>query len=267
MDLSHIDLDLERLIRRTGEFAVEEFNHFSTDRIEYKGHNNPFTYVDVTAESMLKAGCKRLIPLSGFINEETDNEESENGFTWVIDPIDGTSNFMNGIPHFAISIALQYENETILGYIYEPVPQNLFRAQRGKGATLNGKSITVNPHPKMNEGLVATGFPYIGFTWQKEYMKIVARMLDEAHGLRRMGSAALDLAYVACGKLIGFFEYDLNPWDVAAGALLVTEAGGQVTAWDGGDEFIHRRQILATNGKIHHQMQEILIEGTHTLDI
>ncbi|MCB0836621.1 MAG: inositol monophosphatase [Bacteroidetes bacterium] len=267
MDLSHIDLDLERLIRRTGEFAVEEFNHFSTDRIEYKGDNNPFTYVDVTAEEMLKTGCNRLIPLSGFINEETENELSKNGFTWIIDPIDGTSNFMSGIPHFSISVALQYEEETILGYVYEPVTKGLYRAQRGKGATLNGNPISVSPFKEMNKGLVATGFPYVQFSWQEEYMKIISDVLNQAHGLRRLGSAALDLAYVACGKLTGFFEYNLNPWDVAAGALLVTEAGGKVTAWDGGEEFMNRRQILATNGKTHQQMLEIIKARTHSLNI
>ncbi|MDX2248603.1 MAG: inositol monophosphatase family protein [Bacteroidia bacterium] len=258
LDIPQTDAALRELLKKTGRFIVEEFHRFSFDRVEYKGKNDPFTYVDVTSEKLLKDGCRHLIPGSGFVNEETDNEASENGYTWIIDPVDGTSNFTHGVPYFCISLALQKEDEVILGYVYEPLYENLFHAQKGNGAWLNGKRISVSNKHNLQNGLIATGFPYENFPWRNHYLEIVREIMDGAHGIRRMGSAALDLAYVACGRFEGFFELNLKPWDVAAGALLVIEAGGEVTDFSGGKEYLYGRQIVATNGHIHPQMIGII---------
>ncbi|MEZ4825880.1 MAG: inositol monophosphatase family protein [Bacteroidia bacterium] len=258
IDITELDAPLQELLRKTGRFIVEEFHHFSFDKVEYKGKNNPFTYVDVTAEQILKEGCRNLIPGSGFINEETEDESSANGFVWIIDPVDGTSNFTHGVPYFCISLALQKDDELVLGFVYEPLHDNLFRAEKNKGASLNGKRIHVSDKSSLQNGLVATGFPYENFPWRDNYLEVVKDIMDRAHGIRRMGSAALDLAFVACGRFEGFFELNLKPWDVAAGALLVKEAGGEVTDFSGGKTYLHGLQIIATNGHVHSQMVDII---------
>lgn len=259
-DIPQLEKSLEELLRRTGEFIENEFHHFSFDKVEYKSENDPFTYVDVTAEQILKTGCSALIPGSGFINEETQDEPSENDFTWIIDPVDGTSNFTHGVPYFCISLALLEKDELILGYVYEPLTKNVFRARKGHGATLNGNPIRVSDRKHIQTGLIATGFPYENYPWRDHFVNLIRNIMDEAHGIRRMGSAALDLANVACGRFEGFLELNLKPWDVAAGALLVSEAGGKVTDFDGGDNFLFGRQIVATNESVHERMLEIIQE-------
>ncbi|MEZ4772158.1 MAG: inositol monophosphatase family protein [Bacteroidia bacterium] len=258
LDIPQTDAALQELLKKTGKFIVEEFHHFSFDKVEYKGKNDPFTYVDVTAEKILKEGCIALLPGSGFVNEETPDEPSENGYTWIIDPVDGTSNFTHGVPYFCISLALQKDEDVILGYVYEPLYNNMFRAEKGKGAWLNDKKIKVSDKEKLPTALIATGFPYENFPWRNLYLDIVREVMDSAHGIRRMGSAALDLAYVASGRFEGFFELNLKPWDVAAGALLVTEAGGEVSDFSGGKAYLYGQQIVATNGHIHSRMIEII---------
>ena len=255
---------LEQLIRDTGVFIAQEFHRFSYDQVEYKAENDPFTFVDVQAEERLRTGCEALLPGSGFINEEAADRPSQNGYFWIIDPIDGTSNFTHGVPHFCISLALAYQGEVQLGYIYEPIHQDLFRAEKGKGASLNGASIRVSEKTEIGTGLVGTGFPYANHPWRQTYLEIVMEIMDQAHGLRRMGSAALDLAYVACGRYEAFFEYDLKPWDVAAGSLLVQEAGGSISDFGGGDNFLHGRQIVASNGKVHPAILTTI--GRHPFD-
>ncbi|MDB4285997.1 inositol monophosphatase [bacterium] len=253
-----IQPEVERITRLVGEYARREFKSFSSNDIEYKGKRDLFSYVDVTCEVMIKEELSRLIPGAGFINEEGENQASQNDYTWLIDPIDGTTNFIHGIPFFSISIALEYDSEIILGYVYDVMTDELFSAAKGKGATLNGERIHVSETEKLQEALLATGFPYDNSPWLEAFLQLLIKIMQQSHGLRRFGSAAIDLSYVACGRLEGFFEFGLSPWDVAAGTLIVQEAGGKVTDIKGGDNFIFGKQMVASNGHIHDDMLAIM---------
>lgn len=250
---------LSSLIKEVGVFIRQQLKGFSAEMIEYKGKNNLVSYVDKEAERMLVEGCRALIPGSGFINEETGESVTDSAYRWIIDPLDGTTNFIHGLDCFAISVALQHREETILGYVYHVPNKEMFSAVKGKGAYLNGKKIKVSPAPKLEKALFATGFPYTQFGWIDEYMEVLKSIMRQSHGLRRMGSAAIDLVYVACGRFDGFFEFKLSPWDVAAGALIVQEAGGKVTDFKGGDDYLFGRQILATNGKVHPEALQLIM--------
>ena len=248
------------LIREAGEFAHNEFISFSAQHIEYKGKNNMFSYVDVRTEEILKAGLSKLLPGAGFINEESDNQEGETDYTWIIDPIDGTTNFIHGLPLFAICVALEFQGQVVAGYIYEVAHDEMFWAIKGQGAFLNETSIQVSNTPQLSDGLLATGFPYRQGPWYEDYLRLISHVLKETHGMRRLGSAAIDMAYVAAGRLDGFFELGLNPWDVAAGALIVLEAGGRVSDFKGGDDYVYGRRIIATNPSIHPEALSLIKE-------
>jgi myo-inositol-1(or 4)-monophosphatase len=258
--LAQIEVSLLQLIKRTGQFASEEFHRFSFDDVKFKRRKDPVSYVDINAEKMLKEGCSQILPGSGFINEESEDQASENGYTWIIDPIDGTTNFTHGVPHFSISVALYQGNEALVGYVYAPVEGEMFSAIRGQGAKLNGRPIQVSKLP-FAKALVGTGFPHLTRTERDAYLNMVVDIMDHANGIRRMGSAALDLAYVAAGRYEAFFEYGLNPYDVAAGALIVQEAGGKVSNFTGEDDYLYGRQILATNGNIHQDMLDLIAKS------
>lgn len=252
--LSQIDKPLRQLIRRTGQFAREEFHRFSFSDVRFKRERDPVSYVDINAEKMLKDGCNLLIPGSGFVNEESENTPSKNGWMWIIDPIDGTTNYTHGVPNFCISLALQYQGETQLGIIYAPILEEMYTARKGQGAFLNDQAIAVSERPHLSEALLSTGFPYANFPWRDQYLALIIALMDKAHGIRRMGSAALDLAFVAAGRFEAFFEYGLSPWDVAAGALIVQEAGGKVSDFNDEDDYLYNSQIVVSNGKIHQDL-------------
>jgi myo-inositol-1(or 4)-monophosphatase len=249
---------IEQIIREAGAFAREEFLNFSRKHIEYKGTNDLFSYVDVETEKKLKDSFRELLPGAGFINEEGANEEGSNAYRWIIDPIDGTTNFTHGVPLFAICVALQKSEETIMGFVYEVAHDEMFAAQKGKGATCNGEPIQVSGVKQLSKSLVATGFPYTNFSWMDDYMRMLTDFMQASHGLRRLGSAAIDLVYVASGRFEGFFEFGLNSWDVAAGGLIVQEAGGRVTDFEGKDNFIFGKELVASNGAIHDEMMEVV---------
>lgn len=253
-----IEAPLRTLILETGNYIREEFLQFSFSQVKYKGVANPVTHVDVQAEELLKQGCRQLIPGSGFINEESGEEESENGYTWVIDPIDGTTNFAHGIPHFSISVGLMYQQEIVMGHVYHVMSDEMFAALKGRGATLNGKPIHVSTIARIDESVIATGFPYGDFPWLNDFLQMVLHLIRKGQGLRRMGSAALDLAYVASGRMEGFFEMGLSPWDIAAGILIVQEAGGKVSDFFGGETYFRGGQMFASNGNIHQEMLGIM---------
>ncbi|MEL6192829.1 MAG: inositol monophosphatase family protein [Bacteroidota bacterium] len=250
-DLQQVDAVLPQLLRKTGAFVLNEFKHFDFGRIEYKGENDLFSYVDVTAEDILKKSCKEVIPNSGFITEESANENTQRDFIWVIDPVDGTTNFTHGLPIFCISLGLTYKSEMVRGYIYHPASDELFVAKKGEGAFLNGEKIQVSPKVDLKEALLSTRFPGIDVPGKEVYAQMLANIIGESHGVRRLGSAALEMAYVACGRLDGYFEFGLKPWDVAAASLLVQEAGGKVTDMEGGPNYFFGKQILVSNGPIH----------------
>jgi myo-inositol-1(or 4)-monophosphatase len=256
MDLGLLCDKVVNIARLTGNFIRKEALAFDQNAIEYKGLNDLVSYVDKTAERQLVKNLAKILPEAGFITEEDETENSYNKpFTWIIDPLDGTTNFIHGIPTFSISIALYEGNDPILGVVYEINRGEMFYSYKGAPAFLNKKEIRVSKATDLSQCLLATGFPYYQFDKQPQYIKLFTEMMQKCHGLRRIGSAAVDLAYVACGRFDAYFEYNLNSYDMAAGAFLVKQAGGTLLNFSGGSEYLETREIVATNGLI---TQEIL---------
>ncbi|WP_416867489.1 MAG: inositol monophosphatase family protein [Imperialibacter sp.] len=250
-----MEIPLETLVhhviaisKEAGQFLKNEAEGFTPDMIELKGHNNLVSYVDKACEEMIVERLREVLPEAGFITEEGTVASSEQSLQWVIDPLDGTTNFVHGLPIYSVSLALVRDKQAILGVVYEVNRDECFHAIKGKGAFCNGKPIRVSNATQINESLLATGFPYNDFGKMMPYLNILNELMKSSHGLRRMGSAAVDLAYVACGRFEAFFEFNLNSWDVAAGVLLVTEAGGTVTDFKGGDNYIFGRELIAGCG-------------------
>lgn len=258
MNLTQIKEDVIGISREVASFIRGEVENFDTNKIEQKSSfNNLVSYVDKESEKKLVASLKKALPGAGFLAEEGTSSEGSNEYRWIIDPLDGTTNFTHGLPPYAISVGLAKNEEIILGVVYEVTKDECFHALIGEPAYCNANIIKVAPVTSLNESLLATGFPYYHFDKRDEYLAIIKTFLELTHGVRRMGSAATDLAYVACGRMDGFFEYNLNPWDVAAGSLIVTQAGGQVTDFRGTDDFLYGGEICAA-GAIHPEMLEII---------
>ncbi len=258
-------MNLEKLIQhvielsiRTGDFIFRESLTFDRAKdTEFKGINNMVSYVDKEAENQLVEGLSKVLPPAGFIAEEGTGEPQEGGLNWVIDPLDGTTNFVHQIPTFSVSVALMDGNDILLGVVYEPNRKEIFHATKNGGAFLNQKPIRVSAVREMSKSLIATGFPYDDSEKMQHYLQLLYTFVTKSHGFRRIGSAAVDLSYVACGRFEGFYEYGLNPWDVAAGALIVQEAGGQVNDFRDGDDFVFGREIVAS-GHIQQEMLRVL---------
>lgn len=247
---------LLQTIVRVGKFIREEsLKAFQVSNKE--GKNNLVTEVDLKAEELIKDLIWKKFPEHGFVGEEYGIENSSSSFQWIIDPIDGTINFANQLPLYCVSIALAIEGEVVLGSVFNPVTDELFFAEKGQGALLNNKSIRVSKQAQLDHSFLVTGFPY-HFPEGIRVADIFAAVVNRGIPLRRLGSAALDLAYVAAGRFDGFWEYNLSPWDIAAGYLLVTEAGGKVTDFADEPGHFSHRQTLATNGLIHQSLLELI---------
>ncbi len=267
-DLIALAAEVGVLARRAGAFLQQEAANFDLTRIEYKGHSDMVSYVDRETEQLLVAGLRELLPEAGFLTEEgttgtVTTDAPEPTARWIIDPLDGTTNFLHGLPCYAVSIGLEMAGNIVLGVIYEPNRDELFRATRGGGAFCNDAPLHVTGAAGLGQSLIATGFPYTQFAGLDAYLRILADLMEQSHGIRRLGSAAVDLAYVAAGRFEGFFEYNLNAWDVAAGVLLVREAGGLVTRFDGdpaGDP-VHGRELVAASPAVHRAMIGVI--GQH----
>lgn len=257
MNLSALRDQVIALSHEVGDFIQKEAETFSWKKIEYKGLNNLVSYVDKEAERRLVSGLSALLPEAGFITEEDTIDKKGEAYHWIVDPLDGTTNFIHGLPMYSISIALEHHEEIILGVVHELNRNEVFHAVKGEGAFCNEHPIQVSQAERINQSLLATGFPYFDFEKLDDYMEILHDLLKSCHGLRRMGSAAVDLAYVACGRYEGYFEYNLNPWDVAAGAFLVQQAGGSVSDFKGGNDYIHGREIVAACN-IHREMLNVI---------
>ncbi|MEZ0609922.1 inositol monophosphatase family protein [Fibrella sp. WM1] len=242
---------LNAIAREAGAFLLAERQKFSLDAIEYKGLNDLVSYVDKECEKLLVPKLHALLPEAGFITEEGTTEQADrNGLNWIIDPLDGTTNFIHGLPIFAVSIGLAQGNRPIAGVVYDPNRDECFSAVDGQGAWLsvNGgaeQPMRVSPAQRLADSLIATGFPYYRFEQMQAYLQILEQLMQRTHGLRRMGSAAIDLAYVAAGRFEAFFEYNLKPWDMAAGICLVREAGGIVTDFNGGDTTLFGGDVVS----------------------
>jgi len=250
MTLTYQQLTLAtcEIARTVGKFMAEERKSFDASMIENKGLHDLVSYVDKASEKQIIEELSKLLPESGFIAEEGTSDKRGERFNWVIDPLDGTTNYIQGVPVYAVSIGLLDGDELVVGVVYEVGRDECFYAWKDGGAFLNDKSIHVSNRENIHEALMATGFPYNDFSRMDNYMKFLEWTMKNARGVRRLGSAATDLAYVACGRFEAFWEYDLKPWDVAAGAVIVKEAGGTVTDYKGGSNYLFGREIVATNG-------------------
>ncbi|MCX5679872.1 MAG: inositol monophosphatase family protein [Candidatus Omnitrophica bacterium] len=225
--------------------------------VSYKGRDNIVTNVDRSSEELIIKMILRAFPDHSILSEESSPIDSGSRYRWVIDPIDGTTNFAHAFPFFCVSIALEESGKIILGVVYDPMRDEIFIAGQGRGATLNGKKIKVSRVDKLSNGFLATGFSY-GITRKDRNIMHFSKLLVKTQAIRRAGSAALDLCYVACGRFDGFWEMNLHPWDSAAASLIVREAKGVVTKFDGKSYSHYDKNILATNGRIHSQMVKVL---------
>jgi myo-inositol-1(or 4)-monophosphatase len=258
MNLSLLEKDVIALCEEVGEFMNKESENFDLSKIEQKGSfSNLVSYVDKESEKKLVARLTKLFPGAGFLAEEGTETKGSNDYRWIIDPLDGTTNFLHGLPIYAISIGLELKDKTVMGIVYDVSNRDCYHAIENQPAYRNQKEIRISPINKLEESLLATGFPYYHSEKKEEYLEIIKVFLEQTHGIRRLGSAAMDLAYVACGKLEGFFEYNLSPWDVAGGAFLVQQAGGTVTDFSGGPNYIHGKELCA-GGMIHAEMLKVV---------
>ena len=246
------------IVKLTGNFIRKEALQFDASKIEYKGLNDMVSYVDKTAEQKLVRNLEKLIPDAGFITEEKTISREGKTYTWIIDPLDGTTNFIHGIPAYGISVALYEDGLPVVGVVYELNRGEMFYSYKGGDAFMNKKQIKVSSNPDLPSSLLATGFPYYQFEKQAQYLKLLEEMMQKSHGVRRIGAAAVDLVYTACGRFDAFFEYNLQQWDFAAGCFIVEQAGGEVFDFSGGNDYFEKREILATNGKLSAEMLEAI---------
>jgi len=258
MDLEHLCNGVKDIARLTGEFILEEKKKLSSSAFEAKGRQNFVTHVDTGAEKMLVKGLKKLLPEAGFIAEEGTVDKSDEDWQWIIDPIDGTTNFIHGLPPYAICIALAHKGKVVLGVVYELGFKEFFYAWEGSKAFMDGKEINVSNTNSVNSSLIATGFPYTYFERLDPFMYSVRYFMQNSHGLRRLGSAATDLVYVACGRFEAFYEYGLSPWDVAAATFIVLQAGGKACDFDGNDDWLFGGTIIAANANVYDEFKEVI---------
>ena len=255
LDLEKVFETVEPVIRKTGSYVLSNLG--KAKDLEFKGQRNIVTSVDKTSEQMIRAELEQKFPDFKFLGEEFGGDVSES-YHWLVDPIDGTNNFYHNFPVFCISIALLEKDRPLLGLVYDPVKNELFSAREKQGAYLNTQKIKVSGTKKLRYSLLATGFNYEFKKQSDTNIEHFINFLHQSQGVRRCGSAALDLAYVASGRLDGFWELGLKPWDTAAGWLIVKEAGGEVTKINGSEFNAFCSDIAASNGSIHKEMIQIL---------
>jgi myo-inositol-1(or 4)-monophosphatase len=258
MNLELITKQVTNVARVVGNFLRAEVKKIDLSDIEIKGLNNFVTYVDKNSEKRLVGELSKILPEAGFIAEENSGLQKKDIYNWIIDPLDGTTNFIHKVPLYSISIALMEREKVISGVIYEINLQECFYAWKLGGAFLNGHKIRVSDTAWLKDSLLATGFPYYDYGRLDEYLKLFKFLMEHTHGLRRLGSAAVDLAYTACGRFDGFYEYGLSPWDVAAGAIIVEEAGGKISDFSGNDNFIFGKEVVVANAGVYKELLDAI---------
>lgn len=244
--------------RDAGQILLEKFGR--KINISLKGDINLVTEADLASEKLIIERIRSYYPKHAILAEESGDAvllDGVNKWKWIIDPLDGTTNFAHGYPCFCVTLALEHDGEIVVGVTFDPTRNELFAAEKGKGAALNNKPIRVSETEKLSDALIVTGFPY-NFKEKPDFARHLTDFLLHSRGVRRDGSAAIDMAYVACGRFDGFWEEGLNPWDVAAGLLLIEEAGGQVSYYTGEKYNIYSPPIAASNGLIHGEMLRVL---------
>jgi len=245
----------------SGKILLDNFGKVSKEEIRKKAATDFISFVDESSEKKIIEIIYSFFPHHTVLAEEGGVVDKKSDYVWIIDPLDGTTNYLHSVPVFAISIALQYKNNTVLGVVYDPVHNDLFYAEKGKGTFLNDKSVRISQTQELKESFIATGFPFKSKHKLRGYLDVFQDIFNSSIGMRRMGAAAIDLAYVACGKFDGFWEIGLAPWDVAAGSILISESGGKVSDFWNNENFKDSSYILATNSYIHQEMGEKIREG------
>ncbi len=249
--------------RAAGAALMGRFAELGQVERRLKGPADFVSAADIESERIIEAVLARAYPGHGFVSEECAPKASDSGARFIVDPLDGTTNFLHGLPHFAVAIALELAGKVVAGVVFDPAKDELFTAELGRGAWLGGRRLRVADDADLAGALVATGIPHSNAVHAHErYLGVLAAAMREAAGIRRYGAAALDLAYVAARRFAVFFELGLAPWDLAAGALLVHEAGGLVTEPDGGDRFLSAGNVLATNGLLHQRLLTMVGRAT-----
>jgi len=255
---SYLDITLEAA-QKAG--AIIKDNFHKNKLIDYKGRINLVTNVDMEAERTVIETIKNYYPAHNILTEETEyNQNPDQEYCWVIDPLDGTTNYVHGFPFVCVSIALQKDGESIVGVVYNPILDELFYSEKGKGSFRNNEPISVSDNADFSKSLLATGFPYDMLNEERNNIKNFSNVIRECRGIRRPGAAALDLCYVARGIFDGYWELELFPWDTAAGILILEEAGGKVSTFDGSKFSIFDKEIAASNGKIHKELLKVLVQ-------
>ncbi len=244
--------------RLAGDIIVRNLGHLSTGDVQTKQAFDFVTKVDRWSESVIMQKIREKFPHHLFLTEESLKQEETDDYRWIIDPLDGTTNYIHGYPVFSVSIALEYRREIILGVVFDPLKDELFHTLKGRAAFLNNKPIHVSGINQLENSLVATGFPFRKKDMIDLYLKAFKKVFFVVSDIRRAGSAAIDLAYVASGRIEGFFELNLSPWDIAAGSLLITEAGGVITDFEGGEEFLSKGDIVSGSTYVHNEILKII---------
>jgi myo-inositol-1(or 4)-monophosphatase len=248
-----------RAAEKAARTLVRDFGEVEQLQVSKKGPADFVSSADLAAEKAIRTELSKARPEFGWLMEESGKGgPSDARSRWIVDPLDGTTNFLHGIPHWAISIAAETDGGIVAGVVYDPVKDELFWAERGQGAFMNSKRLRVSGRRSLDVALLATGMPFKGRAYASSYLAELDLVMNETAGVRRFGSAALDLAYVAAGRFEGFWEYALSPWDTAAGSLLVTEAGGFISEIDGGNNPIFGKSVLAANGELNRPIRDLL---------
>jgi myo-inositol-1(or 4)-monophosphatase len=258
LDYAQICLSVIDIAKKTALYIQSERGKIAKEQIEIKGLNDFVTRVDKTSEKLIVQALEPLVMGAGFIAEENTQPQKGDTYNWIIDPLDGTTNFIHGVPCYCISIALMEKDKIVVGVIYELNLQECFYAWEKGGAYLNGNKINVSAANSLKNSLLATGFPYYDYNLLDEYLNLFKYFMQNTHGLRRLGSAAADMAYVAAGRFEGFYEYGLKPWDVAAGTIIIVEAGGKVSDFSGNDNFIFGQQIVCSNALVFDEFKGVV---------
>ena len=260
MKLSSANINvMVKACKKAAKNLIRDFGEVENLQVSLKGPGNFVTASDKKVEKILIDELQKARPKYSILSEEIGQITNDEEFKWIIDPIDGTANILHGIPHFGISIGLEHDKEIICGIIYDPIKDEMFTAEKGNGSYLNNQRIRVSSRPKLKDCIIFTGGPKHNAKDKelslKEYKKFSSTVFTP---IRKMGSAALDMAYVAAGRCDGFWQRNLNYWDIAAGIILIKEAGGFITDFTGSDKYVENKTILATNYKINEEMIEIL---------
>lgn len=255
-----------RAARAAGGIIVRNMDRLDRLKVVAKREHDYVSNVDKMSEEMIISTIRDAYPDHAILAEESGKQAKKSDFQWIIDPLDGTTNFLHGFPQFAVSIALKHKNRLEVGVIYDPVSQELFTASRGNGATLNDKKIRVSSQKGLQDALLGTGFPYHDHSYLDTYLETMKELMQKTAGIRRPGSAALDLAWLAAGRIDGFWEFNLKAWDIAAGALMIREAGGIVSDFENKDGYLESGDIVAATPKVFPEMIKIIQEKVNASD-